>query len=176
MGSALVHGDLQGIVVGKVLVPQLDDLAKVRKLAGVRPDFRRGIDAAIVVARGGAGQASAHGARVPPRAKRRLVDVHPSWFLKAMDADVSQVHRQVIGDGALNVQIPLGGVRLTEVRVYRLGGAGCGGVTRRQTRLTSVSAGQPRIGAGKRAGSGQRGVTGEYRARQGPIKLTRAQL
>src|SRR6266581_4645804 len=154
MGGSFVQGDLQAIVVGKVLVSELYDLVKVREFAAVRPKFRERVGRAA----GGEGRGSLAEAdlrageanvpddrqfrgcqfrcgprRVPSGANRRLVDVRPGGFVNPVNADIGQVHRQAIGDGALDIQIPLRGVRLTEVRVHRLRGTGRGRVTGGQT-------------------------------------------
>ncbi len=45
----------------------------------------------------------------------------PLGFIRAMSAHVSDVNRQVIGNGALDVDIPRDNIRLNEIGVNPLG-------------------------------------------------------
>ena len=74
--------------------------------------------------------------------------------MNAVNADIGQVHRQTIGDGTLDIQVPLHGVRLTEVRVHGLSRARRRSIDvgRRQTGLANVSARRSGIGARKLSG------------------------
>ena len=131
MRDALIDDHLQAIVEGNGAIGLLVYMIDVRDLSGVLPDFGRGIGGA----RGGKSrQVDACGARDrtrrstvlagPANTKRRLVQVTIVCFPVPVIADVSNVHGQVVADGALEVQTPLSGMSLMEVGVHRISGAG----------------------------------------------------
>src|SRR5580700_11079580 len=115
-----------------VVVAQLDDVVKIRKFTVVRPGclFCRAIYDAITVAGTRACKTIGNGGGVPSRPRLRLINVAKAFFPKSVDADVGHIQGQIVGDGALDVQIPLGGVTILEVRIHGSGKTGLGRTAR----------------------------------------------
>src|SRR5438270_4780210 len=115
MGGSLVHGDLQAVVIGKVLVTELHDLVKVRELAVIgaacllisrqRARYRsvctfRSKNAALIERLWVVGARDAKSCRtkpiewsggnrrIPPGSDGGLVDVTPGGLVNSVDADV----------------------------------------------------------------------------------------
>src|SRR5580704_9604546 len=115
-----------------VVVGHLDDVVKIRKFTVERPGclFCRAIHVAIVVEGTRACKTIGNGGGVPPRPGRRLIKFAKAFFPKAVVADVGHIQGQTVGDGALDVQIPLGGVHILEVRIHGSGKTGLGRTAR----------------------------------------------
>ena len=116
--------DLQGIVVGPSPVLRSNYIVRYGNWLAIRPDFSGGIDVTVVVERRAcqagdrAGRSGLGRSAGPPSAKRRLVKVFRVLFVTTVVADVGHVQRQVIGDGPLDVQIPLEQSKVEEVGCY----------------------------------------------------------
>ena len=54
---------------------------------------------------------------VPPRAQCGLIQIDRVDFVLAMNTHVGHVQGQVVGDGALKVEIPLNGPRILQIRI-----------------------------------------------------------